>query len=75
MALTIRLPEKASGYEQRQVRWCGELVFGNKRVSGVEKGSREAEKAVLFCYGNPGVGKTFLRYHKWPVLWKSLELH
>jgi len=21
----------------------------------------EADKAVLFCYGNPGVGKTFLR--------------
>ena len=39
------------------------------------KGQGEAEKAVLFCYGNPGAGKTFLRYHKWPILWKSLELH
>ena len=23
--------------------------------------SGEADRAVLFCYGNPGVGKTFLR--------------
>ena len=25
------------------------------------RGQGEAEKAVLFCYGNPGAGKTFLR--------------
>jgi len=24
-------------------------------------GEREVEKAVLFCYGDPGVGKTFIR--------------
>ena len=24
-------------------------------------GEGGVEKAVLFCYGNPGVGKTFLR--------------
>jgi len=30
-------------------RWCG--------VSGEGKG----DNAVLFCYGHPGVGKTFLR--------------
>jgi len=24
-------------------------------------GEGEADKAVLFCYGNPGVGKTFIR--------------
>jgi len=22
----------------------------------------EDNKAILFCYGNPGVGKTFIRY-------------
>ena len=22
----------------------------------------EGDRAVLFCYGNPGVGKTFIRY-------------
>ena len=31
-------------------RWCGLC------------GEREGDKAVLFCYGNPGVGKTFIRY-------------
>ena len=30
-------------------RWCG--------LSGEGQG----DKAVLFCYGNPGVGKTFIR--------------
>ena len=30
-------------------RWCG---------LGEED---EGDKAVLFCYGNPGVGKTFIR--------------
>jgi len=24
-------------------------------------GGSESDKAVLFCYGNPGVGKTFIR--------------
>ena len=30
-------------------RWCG---------SG---GEGEGHEVVLFCYGNPGVGKTFIR--------------
>jgi len=30
-------------------RWCG------------LSGAGEGDKAVLFCYGNPGVGKTFIR--------------
>ena len=30
-------------------KWCG---LG---------GEGEASKGILFCYGNPGVGKTFLR--------------
>ena len=35
----------------------------------------DVKKGVFFCSGNPGVGKTFLRYHKCPILWKNLELH
>jgi len=27
-------------------------------------GEGRAQKAVLFCYGNPGVGKTILRYYE-----------
>ena len=30
-------------------RWCG------------LDGEVDHDKAVLFCYGNPGVGKTFIR--------------
>ena len=30
-------------------RWCG------------FRGESEGDKAVLFCYGDPGVGKTFMR--------------
>ena len=26
-------------------------------------GESEGDKAVLFCYGGPGVGETFIRYH------------
>jgi len=26
-------------------------------------GEADGDKEVLFCYGNPGVGKTFIRYH------------
>ena len=33
-------------------RWCG---FDR------EGGEGESDKRVLFCYGDPGVGKTFLR--------------
>jgi len=32
-------------------RWCG--------LGG--EGEGEGEKRVLFCYGDPGVGKTFMR--------------
>ena len=29
-------------------------------------GESEDDKAVLFCYGGPGVGKTFIRYENYP---------
>ena len=31
-----------------------------RRWSGLRE-EAEGSKAVLFCYGNPGVGKTFIR--------------
>jgi len=34
-------------------RWCGR---SEKREAG-------GDTPVLFCYGDPGVGKTFIRYH------------
>jgi len=50
-------------------------AIGNDRVAGVgdwllltnqftqwSKGHEGTAKPVLFCYGDPGVGKTYLRY-------------
>jgi len=34
-------------------KWCGRS----------EKGEAGGDSAVLFCCGDPGVGKTFIRYH------------
>ena len=33
------------------------------------RGEGEGDKAVLFCYGAPGVGKTFIRYDKKVCFW------
>jgi len=43
-------------------RWCG---LG---------GEGQGDKAVLFCYGNPGVGKTFIRYNNKDYSPKRSEL-
>ena len=49
--------------QERRVANVGEWVMGNeefKRWCRLD-GRSEDNKAVLFCYGNPGVGKTFIR--------------
>ena len=47
-----------------RVENIGEWVLQTKEFRGWYAGSggSESENAVLFCYGNPGVGKTFIRY-------------
>ena len=42
--------------------------FRNWYTSG---GRSESDNAVLFCYGDPGVGKTFLRYKRELDDWKD----
>ena len=38
------------------------------------RGSEDgADHAVLFCSGNPGVGKTYLRYYRWRDSWKEVN--
>ena len=52
--------------QERRVKDVGEWLMGTakfRRWCGLD-GEREDDKAVLFCYGNPGVGKTFIRYHR-----------
>ena len=50
--------------QEHRVNEVGEWLFKTEEFRrwyvGSERG--EGEKAVLFCYGDPGVGKTFIRY-------------
>ena len=49
--------------QERRVNEVGEWLFKTKEFSKwyTSSESGEGEKAVLFCYGDPGVGKTFIR--------------
>ena len=52
-----------SDIQERRVGNVGEWLMGSeefKRWCRLDGGG-EDDKAVLFCYGNPGVGKTFIR--------------
>ena len=49
--------------QERRVEGVGEWLIQTgefRRWRGLS-GESEGDKAVLFCYGNPGVGKTFIR--------------
>jgi len=39
----------------------GDWLFGTSEFRGWRGSEGGADKAVLFCSGNPGVGKTYLR--------------
>ena len=47
----------------RRVEDIGEWVLQTEEFRNWYAGSKEggSNKAVLFCYGNPGVGKTYVR--------------
>ena len=49
--------------QERRVDNVGEWLLQTKEFRTWHDGSGEGEsdKAVLFCYGGPGVGKTFMR--------------
>ena len=52
-----------SDIQERRVSDVGEWLMGTEKFGrwcGLDEG-REGDEAVLFCYGNPGVGKTFIR--------------
>ena len=48
----------------------GDWLLDTKEFTEWNKGDKGAAKPVLFCYGNPGVGKTYLRYG-WKLQLKS----
>ena len=49
--------------QERRVDNVGEWLFQTEEFRSWHAGSGEGQgdKAVLFCYGGPGVGKTFIR--------------
>jgi len=52
-----------SDIQERRANDVGEWLMDTgefRRWSGLS-GDGEGDEAVLFCYGNPGVGKTFIR--------------
>jgi len=49
--------------QERRVNDVGEWLMGTeefRKWCGLD-GECEGDKRVMFCYGNPGVGKTFIR--------------
>ena len=50
--------------QERRVDNVGEWLIQTEEFRNWSNGSGEGEggNAVLFCYGDPGVGKTFIRY-------------
>ena len=53
---------------ERRVEDVGEWLLRTEEFRNWYAGSggSESENAVLFCYGDPGVGKTFIRYQDEP---------
>ena len=51
------------GIQERRVNDVGDWLMETKEFRRWCRldGEGEGDKAVLFCYGNPGVGKTFIR--------------
>jgi len=51
------------GIRDRRIESVGEWVLQTREFRSWYAGSEDGESdgAVLFCYGNPGVGKTFVR--------------
>jgi len=49
--------------QERRVNDVGEWVFQTKEFRNWcgQGGETEGSKPILFCYGDPGVGKTFIR--------------
>src|ERR1700761_846234 len=49
--------------QDRRVESIGEWLLQTEEFRSWRSGSggKEADNEVLFCYGNPGVGKTYIR--------------
>ena len=49
--------------QESRVKNVGEWVLQTEKFKSwyASSGGNESDNAVLFCYGDPGVGKTFIR--------------
>jgi len=49
--------------QESRVKNVGEWVLQTEEFKGwySSSGGTESDKAILFCHGDPGVGKTFIR--------------
>ena len=54
-----------------QIRGVGDWLFLTNEFTQWNQSGDGSAKPVLFCYGNPGVGKTYLRYG-WRLPLKSV---
>ena len=54
---------KHHGIQARRVENVGEWLLETEEFESWDAGSggSESDNAVLFCYGDPGVGKTYIR--------------
>jgi len=43
----------------------GDWLLNTSEFTRWDQGGGTTSKPVLFCYGDPGVGKTYLRYERW----------
>ena len=50
--------------QERRVEYVGEWVLETEEFKSwyASSGENGFDNAILFCYGDPGVGKTFIRY-------------
>ena len=59
--------------QDRRVKNIGEWLLQTEEFRSWHTGSGEdgSGDAVLFCYGDPGVGKTYIRYRHEPKIEKG----
>ena len=54
--------ERHQAVRDRRVERVGDWLLGDSRFSKWRTSQDPTAKPVLFCYGHPGAGKTYIRY-------------
>jgi len=66
--LDSKVKSRHQDIQDRRVEDIGEWLLRTEefRSWNAGRGGDESDKPVLFCYGSPGVGKTYIRYKNKP---------